>query len=291
MDDALTLSMFFESWELFREAALSGLVAGAVLGLMGVYVVLRRMVFLSAALSQMAGLGVAVAFYLKVTFGLSGWMVSPALGAFTMSLAAIAVVMSDRGDASRRDAILGVLFLLGSAATLALGTRIVEEIQDIQTLLFGTAVAVVPEDFKWLTAFCAGLLVLHLWWWRGFVAVSVDRQDARIRGIHVGWVDLALLGSLALGISIVTRILGALPAFAFSVLPAVAALQLATNVQRSMWIAGFVGAACGFGGYVVAFLYSLPVGASQTLLCTAVVALAFGVAAIRNVVARAPADR
>jgi len=254
VDEALTLSMFFESWELFREAALSGLVAGAVLGLMGVYVVLRRMVFLSAALSQMAGLGVAVAFYLKVTFGLSGWMVSPALGAFTMSLAAIAVVMSDRGDDSRRDAILGVLFLLGSAATLALGTRIIEEIQDIQTLLFGTAVAVVPEDFTWLATFCAGLLVLHLWWWRGFVAVSVDRQDARIRGIHVGWVDLALLGSLALGISIVTRILGALPAFAFSVLPAVAALQLATNVQRSMWIAGFIGAVCGFGGYVVAFL-------------------------------------
>ena len=73
MDDGLTLSAFFEAWELFREAALTGLVAGALLGVLGVYVVLRRLVFLTAAVSQAAGLGVVSAFYAQLHFGLA-WL-------------------------------------------------------------------------------------------------------------------------------------------------------------------------------------------------------------------------
>mgnify|MGYP001549500826 CR=1 FL=1 len=69
MDETgLTLADFFEGWALFEYPALAGAVAGAILGLLGVYVVLRRLVFLSAAVSQAAGLGVVIAFYLHAAF-------------------------------------------------------------------------------------------------------------------------------------------------------------------------------------------------------------------------------
>lgn len=285
MDEALTLSMFFESWELFRDSVFAGAIGGGVLGFLGVYVVLRRMVFLSAALSQVAGLGVALTFFASITFGLSGWVVSPSLGAMVLSMGAVALVLMDRSPtASRRDAMLGVLFLFGSASTLALGTRIVEEIQDIQTLLFGTAVAVVPEELHQLAIVAVLITLLHLWWWRGFVAVSVDPESAEVRGLKVRGVELVLLTSLALGISVVTRILGALPAFAFSVLPAIAALQISPNVPRAMWIAGVIGAFCGAVGYVVAFLASIPVGASQTLVAIVVVCFFYALGRVLKMV-------
>ena len=263
-----SLSAFVEGWALFREPTLAGAMAGALLGVLGVYVVLRRMVFLSAAVSQTAGLGVALSFWLGAP-----WL-PPAAGATLLTLAAVLFIATDRSaGAGRRDALLGVTFLLGSAGTLVAGNFIKHELQDIDTLLFGVAVAVLPEDFSLLAWTTAGLLLLHAWCWRGFAAISFDPDGAAVRSMPVRLLDLALLASLALAVAVTTFVLGALPAFAFSILPALAALRLATNVPQTLVIAGLLGAAAGGGGYVVSFLLALPVGPVQTLTAAALFAV------------------
>ncbi len=279
MDD-LSVQLFFESWELFREPAIAAMLLGGLLGLLGVYVVIKRMVFFSAALSQVAGLGVALSFWVKVVFGAS-WLTSPYLGAAATCLIAVGYIMSQRTHASGgRDSALGLIFLLGSAGTLAVGTRIVQEVQDIESLLFGSAVVVLPEDFNMVLFTVAALGVLHLWWHRGFVAVSIDAEDASVRGLRANLLEWVLLLSLAAGISVSTRVLGALPTFAFSVLPAMAALKLAPNVPRAMVIAAILGAFAGFGGYLAAFLYQLPVGASQAIVAAVLVMICGGIGAL-----------
>ena len=67
-----SLQLFWESWDYFREATVAGTIGGLMLGFLGGYIVLRKMVFLSAALSQASGLGVAYAFYLQIYWGASG---------------------------------------------------------------------------------------------------------------------------------------------------------------------------------------------------------------------------
>ncbi|MCA9559933.1 MAG: metal ABC transporter permease, partial [Myxococcales bacterium] len=146
--------------------------------------------------------------------------------------------------------------------------------------LFGTAVAVVPEDFHRVVAVAAVLLILHGWWWRGFAAVSFDPDGARVRGLPARGLDVLLFAPLAVAVSVTTRVIGALPTFAFSVLPAVAALRLAPNVPTALMLAGVVGAGTGFAGYVLAFLWELPVGATQTLLGVAVAAVAAALGAV-----------
>lgn len=270
--DALTLSLFFESWPLFREAVLAGTIAGALLGFMGVYVIIGRMVFLSAALSQVAGLGVTLAFYAQLHLGAGLILGSPILVSLAVTLLAAALVARDRsGLGEGRDGRLGTLFLVGAAGSLVVGTRIVEEIQDIQSVLFGSAVAVLPEDLR-LTMILAGvLLLIHLWWLRGFLGVAIDPDGSRVRGLPVDALQIALLVSLATAISMTTRVIGALPVFAFSVLPALAAIRLAPNVQRAIFLAGLFGATAGFLGYLLSFLCELPVGASQALVAAAFV--------------------
>lgn len=278
--DELTVSMFFESWELFREPALAGVILGALLGMLGVYVVIRRMVFFSAALSQVAGAGVALSFWLKVVIGAS-WLTSPYLGAAMTSLVAVGYIMAYRDtESGRRDSALGLIYLLGAAGTLAVGTRIVQELQDIESLLFGSAVAVLPEDFNMVGWTALVVAVLHVWWHRGFVVVSIDAQDAQVRGIPGKALEWLLLISLAAAIAVSTRVIGALPTFAFSVLPAMAALKVAPNVPRAMALASVIGAVAGFGGYLVAFLYQLPVGASQTLVAGVLVLVFAAVGAV-----------
>lgn len=274
--DVPTLTQFFEAWDLFRDPAMSGAVAGALLGWLGVYVVLGRMIFLSAALSQAAGLGIALAFWAGAATGMVGSVVvSPWLGSVAMTGLATLLLLADRSPGgARRDAVLGFAYLAGAAGTLAVGTRIAAEAHDIDTLLFGSAVAVLPEDFRLLVIVAGVLLAIHAWGHRGLSQAAFSPDAARVRGLPVGVLRLILFGSLATAISFCTRVVGALPVFALSVLPAAAATRLAPSVGWSLVVAAAVGATSGFAGYVVAFLWSLPVGASQTLVAAAITVLA-----------------
>lgn len=266
-----SLHNFFASWELFRDAALAGTLAGAILGALGVYVLIQRMVFLSAALSQAASLGVATAFLAQVQ-GAPTWLATPTLGALTGTL--LATALAGKADGStRRDGLLGAIYLVGAAGTLAIGTKIVQELQDIESLLFGSGVAVLPEDFQVIAWLAVLLGLLQLWLHRGLLHVALDRNGARVRQLPVRFLDLVLVLSLATAVSVSTRLLGALPVFAFMVLPALAALDLAQNPRQALLLAAILGAFAGLAGYWLAFALNLPVGAAQTLVAALLVAV------------------
>ena len=137
--------------------------------------------------------------------------------------------------------------------------------------------AVVPEDFARLLYVAVPVALLHAWWWRGFVAASFDPEGARVRGLPVAVIEVALFLTLAILISVCTRILGALPTFAFSVLPGLAAVAIAPSVGTALVAAVLLGAASGFAGYVAAYLYELPVPAGQTLTATVLLLVALAV--------------
>jgi zinc transport system permease protein len=269
---ALSLHDFFEAWELFRDPVLAGVIAGATLGYLGVYIVLRRMVFVSAALSQSAGLGVAAAFYAQIALGATGALGDPLVGAIAFTIAAMALLLRQGGERwMSRESVLGAVYLVGSAGTLLVGTKIQQEAHDIETILFGAAVLVTPEDLQKLEIAGGVALALQLVLGRGFRFVSFDPDGARIRGLPVRSLDTTLFLCIAVVVSVATRVLGALPVFAFSVLPAMAALLVAPNVGVALGLGALFGAIAGAGGYVLAFLHTWPVGASEAAVAAALV--------------------
>lgn len=275
-----TLHDFFAAWDLFRDPALAGAIAGGLLGALGVYVVVRRMVFLSAALAQSAGFGVALAWYAQIHLGVSPRVATPTAGAGLCSAAAAALMtFGQTGVRTRRDGVLGGVYLCGAAGTLILGTRIVQEVQDIESILFGSAVAVAPDDLAMLGWLAAVLGAVHLIGIRGFAQYAIDETGARVRGLPVPLLAVLLMGSLAAAVSLGTRILGALPVFAFTVLPPLAALRVAPNVAYAVGLAALLGAFAGIAGYVAAFLWKLPVGAAQTIVAALEVAVCAAIGA------------
>lgn len=259
--DAPSLQGFIEGWSLFAAPVYAAMAAGAVLGLLGVYVVLRRMVFLSAAVAQVASLGVVLGLLTRGPFPPLAWATTLAL----LALIFLARPARRGPHGFSSDSRLGLLFLLGSAGTIALGSRIVEELHDVESLLLGSAVAVGDAELALMAAVAAALLLLHAWAWRGFSAVSFDRGGARVRGLPVVLLESALMASLALSISTSTQVLGALPTFAFSVLPALGALSLAPNLPWALLGATILGALSGALGYLLAYLLEFSVGAAQAL--------------------------
>ena len=267
MGATTNMDAFWGAWPLFEDAVLTGVVSGMLLGVLGVYIVLGRMVFLSAALSQMAGFGVTLAYAAQAYLGVAAFYASPTIGATIMTLLSLGMIWrNDEQQRARRDSMLGIIFLVGAAGTLMVASKIVQELHDVKSLLFGSSVAVLPEDFRLVAFAAAGILFFHVWWWRGCVEVIYDEETATVRGLPVPIIKLMTILTIALAVSICTRVMGALPTFAFSVFPAMSAIAVSRNIPGAMLAAAIVGASTGFLGYLMAFRYDFPVGPSQAMV-------------------------
>jgi zinc transport system permease protein len=263
MWDALVLN-----WELYRDPILCAVAAGAVLGLLGVYVVSRRIVFVSAALSQVAALGIVLGFFLVASLSLTGVLagILPVGLALLLALAVVfALAWVGDHPSLGRDALLGIAFIVPTALVLVIGPAIPHEMHSVEQILHGSAVLVREADLWAVVIAGAIVIATQLAAFRGFVFASLDPIVARTQGVPVRALDLVLFGSIAIMTGLVTRALGALPTFGLTVLPAIAVLGLKIGLRNVFILASIIGAVSGGGGYLVAYFMDWSVGASQTL--------------------------
>lgn len=275
-----TWADFIGGWELFRDPVVCAMIAGSTLGLMGVYVVLRRVVFLAAVQSQAAGLGVALAIWTGMLLDIH---VEPMIGAIVMCFLGTLLlsVRPERWHLSR-EVLLGTAWVSAGAGAILVGEKISVEAHDISAILFGSAVLVRPLDVQLVATAGGTALLAHLLFHRGFVFASFDGDVARVAGLPVRRLDMLLWLLIALLVALATRALGALPVFAFSVLPALAALMLVEKLSWVFPVAFLIGGLAGGGGYVLAFFESLPVGGAQTFVAFGFVVVGALVRAIRQ---------
>lgn len=271
---------------IFRDAILAGGLAGALLGFIGVHVILRRMVFASAAIAQAAALGVALSFWISAlvdpaahTAGhiagpaahvLPSLLFEPVLWAVAASLMATLLFIANPVRLHlTRESLLGFVFLASGAGAVIVGSRIRQEAHDLSAILFGTAVVVQPLDLYLIAGATAILLGGHLLLWRALLFVGYDPRGAQVQGLPVRRLNAFLFASVGLAVALCTRALGALPVFAFSVLPAMVALALTARIGLVFGIAALAGAVSGVFGYGIAFRADLPVGGTQAATASA----------------------
>lgn len=276
------LQDFIAGWQmdLYRDPIYCGALAGLVLGYLGVFVVLRRMVFLTAAVSQAAGLGVALAFFAQIHLALD---VPPIAGAMLSALAFTAVLsLPLERTLLSREAVLALSYLVAWALSVLVGTRIQQEAHDIASILFGSAVLVSSSDLWTLVAVGGVALLSFVALHRGMAFAVFDREAARVQRMPVRSLELGGWLVTALTVSAATRALGVLPVFAFSVVPGVSALMLFSRLHAVLIAAAAMGAVSGVAGYLLAFFYDLPVGASQSAVAAALFLVALSVHALRR---------
>ncbi|HEY7373742.1 MAG TPA: metal ABC transporter permease [Polyangia bacterium] len=276
---------------IFKDAIWVGGLAGALLGAIGVHVVLRRMVFASSAIAQAAALGVALSFWIPALIDPTGHaaahaagpaahvtpslLFEPTLWAIAASLLATLVFVANPVHLHlTRESLLGFVFLASGAGAVIVGDKITQEAHDLAAILFGSAVVVQHSDLILVSIATIVLLGGHLVLWRALLFVGYDPMGARVQGMPVRPLNVFLFLSVGVSVALCTRALGALPVFAFSVLPAMTALALTARIGAVFILAAVIGAVSGVGGYVVSFKGDLPVGATQTAAAAALLAAA-----------------
>jgi zinc transport system permease protein len=290
-ETSATWAGLFANLGIFKDAILAGGLAGALLGFLGVHVVLRRMVFASSAIAQAAALGVALSFWVPAAInplghaaghaaGAGGHVITslvfqPVLWAVAASLlATLAFIANPVRLHLTRESMLGFVFLASGAGAVIIGDRITQDAHDVATILFGSAVVVQTTDLYLVAGATVVLLGGHMALWRALLFVGYDPMGAQVQGLPVRALNGFLFVSIGLAVALCTRALGALPVFAFSVLPAMAALAVTSRIGLCFVLATVFGAFSGVAGYAVSFRAELPVGATETAMAAALLAAA-----------------
>lgn len=281
---------FAEFWELFGASVVAVLISALLCGYLGFFVVIRRVAFVSAALGQISGLGVAFGFLLGALLGFDPhegtplWL-DPVLLALGLT-AGVAALLAAAGRARRTPPEAVVAFVYLSATALALvvlsSPAIVQEAHEVGDLLFGSAVAVRLEHLAELVVVAVLIGFTHLLLFKNLVFVSFDREMALSLGLPVARLELALSLSVGVAVAVATRAIGALPVFGFLVLPSGAALLVA---RRSGVVLGLsVGGSLlsSMTGYAVSWVWDWPTGPAMVLAAALFWPLAGVVHALRR---------
>jgi zinc transport system permease protein len=274
--------LFLSSYDLWGNAVIAGVIIGSICGFLGIYVILHRIVFVSAAMSQVSSLGVMIAFFLAQIEVLSAR--HPYEDIFPLLLAAamtgvFAVILAGQAQArianrsKSAESLIGAAYLISTAGLILVGDRVTQGAHDVANILFGNAVAIDGAHMIFLFVLCIPLFFLHLWYRKDLLFISFDPTMAATLKYPVVLLRVFLLVSLGIIISIGTRTIGALPVFSFSVLPAMAALILFENLSGSFLAAAIFGGLSAFLGYFFSFVFSFPTGACMTI--TAALILVF----------------
>lgn len=264
----------------------ASLVSALLLAYLGVFVLLRRTVFVGAALPQVSAAGVALALLV------SGLLVpdhgdggadrfAPAIGAAVLSLLAIAAFARAGSSANRRlpaDGIIGAGYVLAAAGTVLVLNFIPHDQDEITPLITGNLLTVSQADLGIVLGVAAGIGLIQVLFFKEFLFTAFDPQVARTQGFATErWTFLWYL-CLGVAISAVTKAVGIHLAFSYLVLPGLTGLLLARRMRGILVAAMVSAAAATVGGLWASYAFSLPASPAVVAASFALLVGAAGIA-------------
>jgi manganese/iron transport system permease protein len=231
--------------EFMQRALVEAVVLGVFGGVLGVHVVLRRLAFISDALTHTIFPGVAIAFFLNTSlfFG--------ALAAGALS--AVLLTILTRHKRVTNDAALAILLTSFFSVGVIVVSRGRSFSSDLTSLLFGRLLTVswgdVAETATAMAVVFAILALVH----KELLYRSFDEEGARAAGYRVALLDFGLNLLITLFVVAAVKAVGTVLVIALLVTPAAAAQLVARSVPRMMVVAGVTGAVAGWLGLVVSY--------------------------------------
>ena len=247
-----------------RSALAAGVLAGIACGVIGSYVVVRRITYIAGAIAHCVLAGLGVARWLQVVHG---WSISPQLGAVAAAVAAAVVIgLISLHAREREDTIIGAVWAIGMAVGILFIALTPGYHEDLMSYLFGNILLIGSSDLWMMAALDAVVLVLGLGLYPQFEAVCFDEEFARLRGLRVELYVLLLLVLIALTVVLLVTVVGIVLVIALLTLPAAIAGHFTTTLRGMMAAAALLAVAFTTSGLAVSYAPDLPAGATTIVI-------------------------
>lgn len=245
-------------------ALMAGLLASVACGIVGTYVVTKRITFLSGGIAHTVLGGLGLAEYLRVVHG---WPILPIHGAIVAALASAIIIglVSLRGR-EREDTVIGALWAIGMAVGLLFISQTPGYSRDLMSYLFGNILMVTQGNLYLIAGLDVLVLLLVGLFYKQFLAICFDDEFARLRGVRVSGYYLLLLCLAALTVVVLIQVVGLILVIALLTLPAAIAGQFVGTLRRMMLVATLLGMIFTVGGLALSYGPDLPAGAVIIIL-------------------------
>lgn len=261
-------------YDFFVRGAFAATLAGGLCGLIGVYVVLRRMAYVGHGLSHAIFGGAAVSYVMSVNFylGASAWGFASAM---LINLAA-------RKRKIGEDAAIGIVTTASFALGVALISRLNTFTRSFDAALFGNILAVGDGDVLAILAVSAMAAAGVFVGYKHILFTTFDSETAGFYGVPTAWVDALFSLTLAAVIVVSLQTLGVTMIAAAIVIPPVAARLLTNDFNRMALLSTAIGASCGLGGLYASWHLDVASGPAVVLVSAGAFLAALGWSALRG---------
>ncbi len=253
----------------FLQYALAiGLLASVACGIMGTYVVARRITYLAGGIAHCVLGGMGAALYLQKVHGWSG--AHPLYGAVVAALlAAIIIGLVSLHARQREDTAIGALWAIGMAAGVLFITKTPGYNENLMSYLFGNLLMVSTDQIWLVVALDTVVVAAGLLFYHQFQAVCFDEEFARLRGIPVSFFYLLLLCLTALTVVLLVTVVGIILVIALLTLPVAIANLYARSLWQIMLLSILLSMVFTSAGLALSYRPDLPAGATIILLAGA----------------------
>ena len=254
---ASSTTSLVELFGFFHDAIWVSVLTGLILGPVGLFLHLRRSLFLGAALPQVAGFS----FVLATVLGIPGWM--SALRLLTVFAVFAGFKPLREREGVTLESLIALMYSVAMAGVILLLALTNAEAHASELLLKGSVLAATCQDTKllaWLGLPLVGVLYVFR---RRLFLISLDAETARTMGIHVPIYEVFRFLSLGLSITLTLTEAGALACFGFLLIPTLCAQALCKRVEYMFLACVLTGILGACGGLTLALVYDLPAGPSM----------------------------
>jgi zinc transport system permease protein len=272
------VSEFFHAvlaYPFLQAAVLAGVLASLACGIVGSYVVVRRINYIAGGIAHTVLGGMGAAYWLNRVHGWT-WL-EPIHGAILTALLAAAVI----GWVSLRarqweDTIIGALWAIGMAAGVLFMTATPGYNEELMSRLFGNILMVDQQNLWLLAALDVVVVVVGLGLYKQFLSICFDEEFARSRGMNVELYYMVLLMLTALTVVLLAMIVGIVMVIALLALPVGVAGALTRRLWSMMLLGTVLAMVFTLSGFVLSYNADLPPGATIILLAGGVYLLVVG---------------
>ncbi len=255
-------------FEFFQNALIASLLVSIACGIIGVYVIINRLVFLSGAIAHGAYGGVGIAFFLGF---------EPLLGAgvFAILLAVIVGFISLK-NTQNIDTIIGVIWALGMAIGIIFTDLTPGYNVDLMSYLFGGILGVSKNDIYAMGAICLVIVFTIIIFYRQLQAMSFDKEFAMLRGVKVNFLYFTLLILISLCIVISVRAVGLILVISLLTIPSYIAQIISKQLHFMIINSVLISILFCISGLFISYLTNISSGACIILISACSFFVVFG---------------
>ncbi len=233
---------------------LAGILASVSCGIIGTYIVTRRMVFLSGGITHSSFGGIGIGYYL----GFNPIIFAAIFGVFS----ALGIEFISKRSNIREDSVIGILWSFGMAVGIMFVFLTPGYAPNLMSYLFGSILTVSNLDIYLMFGLSIVLILVFAFFYRTIVFISYDQEFARTHKIAVSLINYLLIGLVALTIVLNIKVVGIILVISLLTIPQSIANLFTKNFRNIIIVSIVIGLIGAFLGLIISYKINIPSGAS-----------------------------